>query len=424
MKKIGFWTTTSLVTGNLVGSGVFLLPATLGAFGSLSLLGWLITCMGAIFLSLVFAKFSEILPKTGGPHVYVKEAFGETASFYVAWGYWILAWISNAALVVAASGYISQIAGGLTAGQSLGVELFIIFTVTSINLCSIKFAGKCELILTVLKILPLIIIPTIGLFYVDWSHFTPLNPSDMSLTQGLATVLFVTIWGFIGLESATVPGEEIENPKKTIPRATVIGTSIAAVIYLIGSVATIGVLSRPELMSASAPYAQLASHLFGGNWGVAVGIAAIICALGSFNGWTLVVGRIAYGASHDGLFPRFFSATTKAGAPKWGIIVSALCTSPLLILTISEDLVAQFNYILDVSVSLILVIYLICVAAYFKVAGSDFKSRLVGIGALAFTTLAMFCADPIMLVVSGSILVLGIPVRYWMTKGKRVTSDS
>jgi APA family basic amino acid/polyamine antiporter len=124
--KVGLWPMVSLVTGNLVGSGVYLLPATLAMYGSISLFGWIITSIGAIFLSLVFAQLSARIPKTGGPYLYAREAFGDTVGYYVCWGYWMLSWISNPTLAIAAVGYISVIYGGLSPWTHFLLELLIL----------------------------------------------------------------------------------------------------------------------------------------------------------------------------------------------------------------------------------------------------------------------------------------------------------
>ena len=99
-RSMGLWMATALVVGNMVGSGVFLLPATLaGAAGPVSLLGWLFTGAGAVLLALVFANLGRALPRTGGPYAYAKRAFGDFVGFQTAWGYWIAVWAGNAAIV-------------------------------------------------------------------------------------------------------------------------------------------------------------------------------------------------------------------------------------------------------------------------------------------------------------------------------------
>ncbi|MES2252313.1 MAG: amino acid permease [Pseudomonadota bacterium] len=416
-QKMGLWTLVTLVTGNLVGSGVFMLPATLAAFGSICIGGWIVTSLGAIVLSLVFAALSARRPKIGGPHTYVEDAFGKTAGFYVAWGYWVLSWVSNAALVVGAIGYTSSIFGGLSLLTTFMLEAGLIACIAAVNLYGLQVAGRFEFIITVLKLVPLVVVPMIAMFYLNVDNFLPFNGSTFSDFSAINATALLALWAFIGLETGTVPGTDVENPKKNIPRAILIGTLIAAFVYIIGTVAIMGVVPRAELLHAKAPYADLAAILFGGYWGIPVAIVAAICCVGALNGWTMVVGRIALGAANDGLFPAIFKGTTKHGAPLWGIIISSLCSIPFVALSMSESLLKQFNFIIDFSLTLVLVIYLACIAAYFVILKRDHKlnAKAVIIGGLsvAFSLWTLWGASLVMLMWSFIILVAGVPVWLW-----------
>lgn len=421
-QKIGLWTLVTLVTGNLVGSGVFMLPATLAAFGSLCIGGWVLTSIGAILLSFVFAALSARRPKTGGPHTYVEDAFGKSAGFYVAWGYWVLSWVSNAALVVGAVGYTSSIFGGISPGITFLLEAGLIVSIAAINLYGLQLAGRFEFIVTILKLIPLVVVPLIAMFYIKVDNFIPFNGSSLSDFSAINATALLTLWAFIGLETGTVPGTDVDNPKKNIPRAILIGTLIAAFVYIIGTIAIMGVVPRAELLQSKAPYADLAAIMFGGYWGVPVAIVAATCCVGALNGWTMVVGRIAFGAANDGLFPSIFKGTTKSGAPLWGIIISSLCSIPFVALSMSECLLQQFNFIIDFSLTLVLVIYLACIAAYFVILRRDnklsAKTIIVGAASLVFSLWTLWGASPVMLMWSFIILLAGVPVWLWQNRGQ------
>jgi APA family basic amino acid/polyamine antiporter len=417
-EQIGLVQTTSLVTGNLVGSGIFLLPAILAGFGAVSLLGWALTAIGAILLALIFAKLSYKIKENGGPHNFVMQAFGRKAGFFSAWGYWILSWISNAALIVAAVSYIVPLTGELSAWQTLAIELLILATIAGINLIGIQFAGKFEVLLTILKLLPLVVIPLWGLPHLKLASFSPLVAEGMSLGLALKSTLFLTVWGFIGLETGTVPAKDVYKPQTTIPIATVLGTTIAAVVYLLGTLVILGLIERSQLIVSKAPYADLAGLLFGGVWTSTIALAAVICCLGSFNGWTLVVGRIANGAAHEGLFPKLFLQEDAKGTPQLSILISSLCTLPLLLLSLQDNLLDQFNAIIDVSITLILLIYLACIGAYFKLFAQEKKltltNILIGVGAMAFSLIALWGAGLKMILLSLIFMLLGLPIYYWV----------
>ncbi len=419
--QIGIWPLTSLVTGNLVGSGVYLLPATLSIFGTISLCGWMTASFGALLLSLVFAYMSSRVTKTGGPYLYAREAFGDAVGYYVAWGYWMLSWISNPALAVAAVGYISSLSGGLAPVTHLGLEVLIIFSLTAFNLLGLKVTGRAELYITILKILPLLILPIIGLFFIDFSNLVQhVNTSGQTTGMALSAATFIAMWSFVGLETGTVPAGQVKDAARTVPRATILGTVIAAFIYILGAVVIMGVVAPDVLLHSKAPYADAATRIFGGTWGMAVPVAAIISCLGTLNGWTMVVGRIPYGAAQDGLFPPIFSRTTAHGTPYWGIIISAICSIPLLLLSLQSTLMEQFNFIIDVAVTLVLLVYLISVLAYFKFLLREQDTSVakvaLGIGALAFTGWALWAAGGKMVALSLTILVLGIPMRLLMKR--------
>ncbi len=416
--KIGLWPLTSLVTGNLVGSGVYLLPTTLAAFGTVSLFGWMITSIGAILLSLIFAQLSSRVPKTGGPYLYAREAFGDTVGYYVCWGYWVLSWISNPALAIGAVGYISMLCGGLDPSMNFALELFIMGSITAFNLLGIKVTGRAELFITMVKIVPLLVLPLLGLFYIDLENFGSINSSGKPFGEALNSVAFLTLWAFVGLETGTVPAGQVFNAARTVPKAIVLGTSIAAAVYILGTIAVMGIVPPTELLVSKAPYADAAQIIFGGSWGVPVAIAAIISCLGTLNGWTLIVGRIPYGAAQDGLFPAFFQNTTRHGTPYWGVILSSLCTVPLLFMSLESSLLEQFDFIINVAVTLILVIYAVSVLAYFKLLlenkGLTTSKLALGVGALAFTVWALWAASLKMGALSMIILACGVPMHLWM----------
>lgn len=419
-RPLGLCQTTSLVTGNLVGSGVFLLPASLALFGHLTFIAWILTGAGAIMLAWVFAKLSLQSHSNGGPHNFVQKAYGPNLAYWVAWAYWILSWISNAALIVAATSYISSFTGTLSSIQMLSIELCILCSITLINLIGIRLAGRFEFVMTTLKLIPLIGIPLMGFFCIDWANFNFSLPGNISIGSGIASAMFLTVWGFIGLETATVTGGEISNPQKTIPRATIIGTSIALFVYLFGSFVMFAVLGTQILVNSSAPYADLAGAIFNANWTGLIALAAIICCLGSFNGWTMVVGRIAEGASQTGLFPKIFAKRNASGTPTNSIIISAICTTPILFLSLGDGLLEQFNAIIDISITLILLVYGACILSYRRLNPGAKKlfDHFMLIGASCFVAFALFASGLKMFLLSLILIALGLPMRLMMKRSK------
>ena len=223
--KIGFWSSTSLVVGNMTGSGIFLLPAALAVFGGISIFGWIFTLIGTIFLALVFSRLSRLITKAGGPYTYSREGFGDFTGFMVAWGYWVSIWCGNAAIAVAGVGYLSVFIPSLKGNHllSAGVAIGAIWLFTFINTKSIKKVGVVQIITTIIKILPLLLLGTIGFAYFNRTHFEPLNLSVETSFDAITATAALTLWAFLGLESATIPSDKVKDPMKTIPRATIAG---------------------------------------------------------------------------------------------------------------------------------------------------------------------------------------------------------
>lgn len=418
--KIGFWAVVSLVIGSQIGSGIFMLPSSLAKFGAIGTISWIISGAGAIFLALVFSTLCRKIPKTGGPHNYVEEAFGRKFAFYTAWTYWVISWISSIAVVIAAVGYISNLFGGLGFLERLLLEIFILLSFMSINLYGLEASGKTELFFTILKIVPLLVLPLFCISSFEISHFIPVNPSGMNTFSALNAALLLTFWGFIGVECATTPAGSVYNPQKTIPRAIIIGTSVVAFIYFVSSTAIMGVVDPVVLSKSQAPFADVAKILFGGNWDKVFAVVAAIVCLGTLNAWILTSGQIALGAAKDNLFPKIFLKQNKFEAPVAAIAISCIGIIPFLFFSMSDDLSTQLEIIIDVSVTAFLYVYIICILAYLKILYKSKEITIIniflGICSIVFCLLAMAGAELYMIFLSSVVVLSGVPVYFYNKK--------
>ena len=166
--KLGIWTSTSLVVGNMIGAGVFLMPSTLANYGAISLVGWVISAVGALLLAKIFSNLSKLLPAVdGGPYAYSQKGLGDFAGFLVAWGYWISLWCTNAAIAVSLVSAMSTFFHilGNNAIVAVAAGLVAIWFLTWINTKGILASGKLQLITTILKVIPLILVAIAGLFF-------------------------------------------------------------------------------------------------------------------------------------------------------------------------------------------------------------------------------------------------------------------
>jgi len=366
-RVLGLGASTALVVGNMIGSGIFLLPASLAAYGGISIVGWLLTAVGAMFLALMFAKLASLVPKVGGPYAYSRMGFGDFAGFWIAWGYWISVWTGNAAIAVALVSYLGGVFPVLAQQLWLSglVAIGLIWLVTWINVMGIRQAGVFQVITTIMKLVPLVAMATIGLFWINWSHFIPFNTSGMNPFAAVTAVAALTLWAFLGVESATIPADDVKNPGKTIPRATILGTIVVGLVYILGTVGVMGILPLAQLGKSGAPFADAAGSIWG-HWAFyAVVIGAVISCLGNLNGFTLIQGQVPLAAARDRLFPNFFSHMSKKGVPWFGVVISSVLVTLLLILNYSGSgsLLQIFNFIILLATLTTLVPYAFCAMA-------------------------------------------------------------
>ncbi len=421
INKIGFWPVFALVVGSQIGAGVFMLPANLAAYGFYAVLGWIISGCGAVALALVFGSLCARFPETGGPHVYVKHMFGLPAAFFTGWTYWVISWVSTTAVIVTGVGYLTPFIVALIAhpGQIiyLLVEIILLAAITVLNLKGVQAAGNTEFVLTVLKFVPLLIVPFLALFYFDITNFVmdPTTTANLTTPTILGRVALLALWGFIGLESATTPAGSVENPSKTIPRAIILGTLSVAFLYIINSLGIMGLIPGADLMHSQAPYVDAVQRIFGGSWHLVIALVASIACVGTLNAWVLTSGQIALGLAQDNLMPRFFARKNAGGAPLWGIIISDLGILPLLFFTASESLTKQVMDIIDFSVVAFLFVYLICCMSFIKLLVQEREKATLF--QWTFGTIAtLFCAWTIyetsvkVLAIASLFVLSGLPV--------------
>lgn len=433
-KSLGLWMSTSLVVGNMIGSGVFLLPASLAAYGGISIVGWLVTSVGALLLALVFARLGRGLPKIGGPYAYSRAGFGEVIGFQVAWGYWIAIWVGNAAIVTAFVGYLGAFWPGLTenAALSMGVAIATIWLLTAINALGIRPAGIVQVVTTIGKLLPLVAIAAVGLFFFNSANFVPFNLSSESGFSAVTSTAALTLWAYIGIESATVPADDVENPSRTIPLSTIIGTLAATVVYVLGTVAVMSVVPPGALAQSTAPFADAARAMFGPAAGTMVAIGALISTFGCLNGWILLQGQLPLAAARDGLFPGQFAQVGKNGTPIFGLVVSSVLVTLLMVLNYTPRLIDLFNFMLLLSTMTTLVPYVFTSLAELALIGRDSRRFAGGrpaidavIAFLAFLySLWTLYGAGAQVVMWGTLLLLaGMPFFVWMKRGRQAPAE-
>ncbi len=409
----------------MTGSGIFLLPAALALYGGISVFGWIFTVVGTIFLALVFSRLSKLISKAGGPYSYSREGFGDFAGFLVAWGYWLSIWTGNAAIAVAGVGYLSVFIPSLKENPLISalVAIGAICLFTFINTKSIKKVGLVQLITTIVKVLPLLLFGTFGFLHFNSSHFHPFNLSEASNFDAVTATAALALWAFLGLESATIPSDKVKNPTKTIPRATIAGILIAALLYISSTIGVMGVIAPSELQQSAAPFADAAQKIWG-NWasGLVAAGAAIAC-FGALNGWILLQGQLPMAAARDKLFPPVFKKVSKNGIPIIGLIIASVLACFLVSFNYTKGLVKMFSFIIMLSTLSCLLPYLFSslseIALYLRKKKAYNKRRLltaslISIPAFLYSVWAITGLEREVLIWGAILLSAGIPIYAYI----------
>ncbi len=414
MRKLGLGAGTALVTGNMIGSGIFLLPAGLAVYGRLGLLGWCCASVGAMLLAAVFRRLATLQPEApGGPYAYVRRAFGDLPGFAVAWGYWVSIWCTNAAIAVACVGYLGvffpALANDPVLAASAGVGLIVLFT--SINAAGVREVAAVQVATTVLKVLPLLAVGLLGLPFVDASYLWAEGSFEGSAFGAVTAATTLTLFAFLGVESAAISSARLQNPDRNVGRSSVLGTLLTVVVYLLGSVAVMGAMPPEVLADSTAPFAEAAGAFWGESARPIMAGAAVMATLGALNGWLFIQGEFPMAAADDGLFPAAFARRNRSGIPFIGIALSSVLACAVLLFKFSDSLVDTFTFMMTLSTLSALVPYLLSALAlrrFLKGKSQGTAGRFLGAVTAAFCAWVIFGCGGEVLLYGGILLGIGL----------------
>lgn len=426
-KSLGLAACTAVVVGNMVGSGFYLSPAAVAPYGGLAILSWVVMGIGAICLGLTFARLARIVPATGGPYAYTRMAYGDFAGFLIAWGYWISIWASLPAIAFAFAGAVMNLAPDVLLNKPVALILTLgaIWLVVLINLRGVRTAGIFAEVTTYTKLVPFAAVAVVGLFYVRSENMPAFNPSGDSLLAASAALAPLTMFAYLGLESATVPAGDVRDPRRTIPRSTIIGISVAAALYVLGTVVVFGVVPHEQLMNSVAPFTD-AARLMWGAWGAAaIALAVIVSSIGALNGWTLMMGQVPMAAAQDRVFPPVFGRLSARGVPAVGVVISAVLATGMVAFEAlgSPGVRAFYSLVVGLSTMAAVIPYAFCALAVGLVAahaagsaGSGAKLPRIGVVeiiAFVFSVFTVYGCGAEAVLYGLLLLLLGIPVYVW-----------
>ena len=401
-RKMSLLQATMLVAGNMIGTGVFLLPVNLALVGGIAMLGFLVATAGAAALGLIFAKLGEMDPQEGGPYAYARDFLGPYVGFQTNYVYWFGNWIGNIAVAVAAVGYLAVFFPRISGPPaSVFATAGVIWVLTFANILGPRVVGALETWTMSLAIVPILGIAFLGWLWFDSAtFFAAWNVSGGSGLHAVSRSASMALWAYMGIESAAVSAGVIENPKRNIPLATLMGLGLSAVVYILSSSVIMGIIPNAQLRTSHAPFAEAARLAFG-TWGmVVISVCAILKSLGSLGGWMLLVGQSAKAAADDGMFPTAFARLNRHGVPGRGLVIVGVLMTIVLFATMSPTLAGQFNRLVDLAVILAVVPYIYASVALVKIVhdrlpGWTFQAyKWVAITAVGYCLWAVVGGDP------------------------------
>ncbi len=367
-EKIGPALATFLVAGNMIGSGIFLLPATLAGIGGISLLGWATATVAALAIALGFARLAARNPQAGGPCAYAQAAFGRHVGFQAYLMYVIICWVGNLGVAIAAIGYLASLLPGIDAGwYGAGASVLLIAVLTVLNLLGPRRACQFDAIAIICGLVPVLLVATFGwlrfdaaLFHQSW------NPGHLAIGTALPRSLLLVFWAFLGLESASIAAAVVDRPERNVAVATVGGVLLAALVYIAASAAIFGLLPVSVLSHSNAPFADATRVLLGTAAAGLVALAALVKTVGTLSGWILLAAQTGQAAARQGFLPRALALQDARGVPVRALLVSSSFTCLVAIATKSSTLAQQFENLVDLSVLLSLAVYAVALAALFR----------------------------------------------------------
>ena len=363
--KIGVVQLTILTMVNMMGSGIIMLPTKLAEIGTISIVSWLVTAVGSTALAYAFAQCGMFSKKSGGMGGYAEYSFGKAGNFMANYTYGVSLVIANTAIAISAVGYGSEFLGATLSPLSIALwTIFTLWLATVLNFGGARITGNISSF-TIWGV----IIPVVGISIIGWKWFdgtmyvNSWNPHNVPTFEAIGVSISMTLWAFLGLESACANADAVENPEKNVPIAVLGGTLGAAVIYIVSTNVIAGIVPNLELANSTAPFGLAFAHMFNETIGkVIMGLMVMSC-FGSLLGWQFTIAQVFKSSAEEGYFPAFFKKVTSKDAPVVGMITITALQTLLSLMTISPSLNKQFNVLVDLAVVTNVIPYLLSMAA-------------------------------------------------------------
>jgi putrescine:ornithine antiporter len=420
-KKMSVMQLTVLVAVNMMGSGIIMLPANMAQVGAISLLSWFVTALGSMAIAYGFAQAGVLQSRAGGMSAYAEEGYGKPGYFMVFYLYFFSLAIGNVAIAISALGYLATFFPFMSAtpiATCMGV-IALIWLTTVANFGGPRITGRIGSVTVWGVIIPVAGLSIIGWFWFSVDTFSAAwNPSGLSLGQGMGSSISLTLWAFLGMESAAQNSDAVENPKRDVPLACMLGTLGAAVVYVLSTTVIQGIVPNAELAKSTGPFGLVYAQMFGPTVGAIIMGLAVMACLGSLLGWQFTIAMTGKSAADERMFPAFFTKVNKLGAPIVGMIVMGVVQTLMALSTISPSLSEQFDALVNLAVVTNVVPYVIALSALMvmmKNAGTAEKTyrrnTVIAVVAMLYSVFALYASGED--AVLGGMLVMGIGFVIW-----------
>ena len=415
-RKMNVVQLTFIVTVNMMGSGIIMLPSNMAQVGAISLLSWVVTALGSMAIAYGFAQAGLLNQRPGGMAAYAEDGYGKAGYFQVFFLYFLSLAIANVAVASSALGYLAAFWPGLTAtpvATCIGV-IVLLWITTVANFGGPKLTGRIGSVTVWGVLLPVGFISVIGWFWFSSSTFAAAwNPKGLSLFEGMGSSISLTLWAFLGMESAVQNSSAVENPKRDVPLACMFGTLGAAVVYILSTTVIQGIVPNEELAKSTGPFGLAFAKMFSPTVGSIVMALASMACIGSLLGWQFTLASTAKDAAEMRMFPTIFGKANRMGAPIAGMVIMGVVQSVMALSTISPDLSKQFAALVNLAVVTNVLPYIISLSALFvmmrnaRVALEAYRrNAVVATVAMLYSVYALYASgkDAVM----GGMLVMAI----------------
>jgi APA family basic amino acid/polyamine antiporter len=433
---LGLTSATGLVIGSIVGTGIFTAPAVIAGAGTMGIMVFGVIALGAMLLAILFGQLTKRIPNSdGGLYAYSRHEFGDFAGYLVGWCYWIQSWAGNAAIVSSWVFYVDALFGfnHITGLENWGIAMVGLWVPAIVNLVGIRQMAWFQNVTVVLKFLPLLFVGVVGWFFVAKANFGPFNASGGSLYSAIGIAAGVALFSFIGVEAAAMTAKRVENPRVNVARASLLGTGLSAVLYVLVTAAVMGLVPHHALVNNGSPFVNAFQTIFNGaGWaGKFIAAIAVISGIGALNGWTLIVTETSRAMAQDNLFPRPFAWTDKKGTAWFGILVGTALPSLLMLWRYSTSSgLKVFTYLVALTVAIPYFMSAIAQLTYLvsrrrKVQGWQFARDLCVAGASVLFSMWVAFANPYQVIYQTVlVLMVGVIVYAFLNAWRQRQGDA